>query len=115
VEFAHRCTRARERHRRADPARAAGHRRRDRPHRTVKLAMFSPKGMELSRGWPGRVDGDRVVQLAAQTLQVFFVSGGALREHAEYPLTDVDLRAPVLYPPAIRLFGGRDFVFGNTA
>src|SRR5216684_2469732 len=77
--------------------------------------MFSPKGTDLPRGWPGRVDGDRVVQLAAQTLQVFFVSGGALREHAEYPLADVDLRAPVLYPPSIRFFDGVDFAFGNTA
>jgi len=77
--------------------------------------MFSPKEMDLPRGWPGRVDGDRVVQLAAQTLQVFFVSGGALREHAEYPLADVELRAPVLHPPSIRLFDGSDFAFGNTA
>jgi 2-keto-4-pentenoate hydratase/2-oxohepta-3-ene-1,7-dioic acid hydratase in catechol pathway len=76
--------------------------------------MFSPKGMGLERGWPGRVDGDRVVQLAAQTLQVFFTAGGALREHAEYPLAAVDLRAPVLYPPNIRLFSSSDFAFGNT-
>ena len=78
--------------------------------------MFSPKGMALERGWPGRVDGDRVIQLAAQTLQVYFTAGGALREHAEYPLDEVDLRAPVLHPPGIRIFGdGLDFVFGNTA
>ena len=77
--------------------------------------MFSPKGLGLPRGWPGRVEDDRVVQLAAQTLQVFFTSGGALRKHAEYPLSDVDLRAPVLYPPSIRLFDGPDFAFGNTA
>jgi fumarylacetoacetate (FAA) hydrolase len=78
--------------------------------------MFSPKGNDLERGWPGRIDGDRVIQLAAQTLQVFFTAGGALREHAEYPLADVDLRAPVLHPPGIRIFGdGLDFVFGNTA
>jgi 2-keto-4-pentenoate hydratase/2-oxohepta-3-ene-1,7-dioic acid hydratase in catechol pathway len=78
--------------------------------------MFSPKGMDLERGWPGRVEGDRVIQLAAQTLQVFFTAGGALREHAEYAFADVDLRPPVLYPPSIRLYGGAtDFVFGNTA
>jgi len=78
--------------------------------------MFSPKGMDLDRGWPGRVDGDRVIQLAAQTLQAFFTGGGGAREHAEYPLAEVDLRPPVLYPPGIRLFGaGDDFVFGNTA
>ena len=38
----------------------------------MKLCMFSPKGQDLERGWPGRIDGDRVVQLAAQTLQAFF-------------------------------------------
>ena len=82
----------------------------------MKLCMFSPKGMELERGWPGRIDGDRVVQLAAQTIQVYFTAGGALREHAEYALDQVDLRAPVLYPPGIRIFGqGLDFAFGNTA
>jgi hypothetical protein len=82
----------------------------------VKLVMFSPTGMELERGWPGRLDGDRVTQLAAQTLQVWFTAGGALREHAEYALADVELRAPVLQPPGIRLFDDGDgFVFGNTA
>ena len=78
--------------------------------------MFSPKGMDLERGWPGRIDGDRVVQLAAQTLQVYFTAGGVLREHADYALADVDLRAPVLHPPGIRIFGdGLDFAFANTA
>jgi len=58
-----------------------------------------------------------VIQLAAQTIQVYFTAGGALREHAEYPLAEVDLRAPVLYPPCVRLFGedGLDFAFGNAA
>ena len=66
--------------------------------------MFSPKGDNLERGWPGRVDGDRVVQLAAQTLQSFFTGGGQAREHAEYPLAEVDLRPPVLHPPSVRDF-----------
>ncbi|HZO98377.1 MAG TPA: hypothetical protein VFB42_13535 [Gaiellaceae bacterium] len=82
----------------------------------TRLCMFSPKGMELERGWPGRIDGGRVTQLAAQTLQVYFTAGGALREHAVYALDEVDLRAPVLHPPSIRIFGdGLDFAFGNTA
>src|SRR5439155_21699483 len=114
-ESPRRRTRACKRDRGADPARAARHRRCDRAHRTMRLCMFSPKGMGLERGWPGRVDGDRVIQLAAQTLQVYFTAGGALREHAEYALADVDLRAPVLYPAGIRMFGeGLDFALGNT-
>jgi fumarylacetoacetate (FAA) hydrolase len=66
--------------------------------------MFSPKGKNLWRGWPGRIEGDRVVQLAAQTLQSFFTGGGRAREHAEHALEDVDLRAPVYYPPSVRDF-----------
>ena len=66
--------------------------------------MFSPKEKDLERGWPGRIEGDRVIQLAAQTLQSFFTGGGRAREHAEYPLADVVLRAPVLHPPAVRDF-----------
>ena len=78
--------------------------------------MFSPKEPELERGWPGRIDGDRVIQLAAQTLQAFFTGGGNAREHAEYPLAEVDLRAPVLRPPSVRIFdAGGDFRFANPA
>ncbi len=66
--------------------------------------MFSPKGSNLDRGWPGRIEGDRVIQLAAQTLQSFFTGGGTAREHAEYPLAEVDLRPPVLHPPSVRDF-----------
>ena len=78
--------------------------------------MFSPKGMDLERGWPGRVDGEHVVQLAAQTLQAFFTGGGGAREHAVYALADVDFRAPVLHPQGIRVFGDDgEFVFANTA
>jgi fumarylacetoacetate (FAA) hydrolase len=82
----------------------------------VKLCMFSPRDRDLPRGWPGRIDGDTVVQLAAQTLQSFFTGGGDAREHAVYALEDVELRAPVLAPPSIRIFGGNgDFVFANPA
>ena len=48
----------------------------------MKLVMFSPQGEHLKRGWPGRVENDRVIQLAAQTLQSFFTGGGKAREHA---------------------------------
>src|SRR6476469_1519226 len=66
--------------------------------------MFTPRELALERGWPGRIEGDRVIQLAAQTLQSFFTGGGDAREHAEYALADVDLRPPVLYPPSVRDF-----------
>ncbi len=78
--------------------------------------MFHPSRQPLERGWPGRIDGDRVVQLAAQTLQSFLLGGGAAREHAEYPLDEVTLLAPVLHPPAVRVFeSDREFAFANPA
>src|SRR6266508_3225365 len=70
----------------------------------MRLCMFTPKELGLERGWPGRIEGDRVIQLAAQTLQSFFTGGAQSREHAEYPLAEVLLRAPVLRPPAVRDF-----------
>ncbi len=83
--------------------------------------MFSPKDAALERGWPGRVDGERVVQLAAQTLEAFFTGGGGAREHAEYRLDDIELRPPVLHPPSVRVFAAFErhqtpfFSFRNTA
>ena len=76
--------------------------------------MFTPADSELERGWPGRIDGDVVVQLAAQTLQSYFASGSSAREHAAYPLGEIRLRAPVLEPPAIRIFDEPgSFAFAN--
>jgi len=81
----------------------------------VKLCMFTPLELDLERGWPGKIDGDRVIQVAAQTLQAFFTGGGTAREHAEYPLEDVRLLLPVLRPPSVRIFDDREFHFGNPA
>ncbi|HEU5476226.1 MAG TPA: hypothetical protein VFU64_00160 [Gaiellaceae bacterium] len=78
--------------------------------------MFSPREALLERGWPGRIEGETVIQLAAQTLQAFFTGGGQAREHAAFLLADVVFRAPVLHPPSVRIFdGGGDFVFANPA
>ncbi len=78
--------------------------------------MFHPLDHPLERGWVGRIEGDRVIQLAAQTLQSFFTGGGTAREHAEYRLADVQLLAPVLHPPAIRVFADQTtFAFANPA
>jgi len=76
--------------------------------------MFSPRDLNLERGWPGRIEGERVIQLAAQTLQALFTGGGDARPHAEHSLEDIVLRAPVLHPPSVRLFEARDeFTFAN--
>jgi len=77
--------------------------------------MFSPLERDLERGWPGRIDGNEVIQLAAQTLQSFFTGGGQAREHARYRLDEVVFRAPVLHPPSVRLFDNGDFAFANPA
>ncbi|MBA2297632.1 MAG: fumarylacetoacetate hydrolase family protein [Actinobacteria bacterium] len=66
--------------------------------------MFHPLDQPLERGWVGRIEGDRVLHLAAQTLQSFFAGGSSAREHAEYRLDEVKLLAPVLQPPAVRDF-----------
>src|SRR3954452_9609668 len=78
--------------------------------------MFSPADQVLERGWPERIGGEVVVQLAAQTLQAFFTGGGDAREHAVYPLDETVFRAAVLHPPAIRIFDSQgDFSFANPA
>jgi hypothetical protein len=78
--------------------------------------MFHPVDHPLERGWVGRVDGDRVIHLAAQTLQSFFTGGGGAREHAVYALEDVCVLAPVLHPPAVRVFDRQlSFAFANPA
>src|SRR5881396_1155004 len=66
--------------------------------------MFTPRELGLERGWPGLVEGDKVIQLAAQTLQSFFTGGGTARHHAQYTLADVHFRAPVLHPSSVRDF-----------
>jgi fumarylacetoacetate (FAA) hydrolase len=66
--------------------------------------MFTPRDLQLERGWPGLIEGETVVQLAAQTLQSFFSGGAAARRHAEYSLEEIDFRPPVLHPPSVRDF-----------
>ena len=78
--------------------------------------MFHPLDHPLERGWVGRIDGDSVIQLAAQTLQSLFTGGGSAREHAVYPLAGVRFLAPVLHPPAVRIFEDQTtFAFANPA
>jgi len=82
----------------------------------MQLCMFHPRGHPMERGWVGRVDGDRVIHLAAQTLQSFFTGGGSAREHAEYARMEVVFLAPVLHSPSIRIFDDQtSFAFANPA
>jgi hypothetical protein len=78
--------------------------------------MFHPVESPMERGWVGRVSGDQVVHLAAQTLQSFFLGGGGAREHAVYPLEEVVLLPPVLHPPTVRIFEQQGaFAFANAS
>ncbi len=82
----------------------------------MRLCMFHPVDHPLERGWVGRIDGDQVAHLAAQTLQSFLTGGGSAREHAVYPLAEVRLLSPVLHPPSVRVFDGQEaFAFANPA
>lgn len=82
----------------------------------MRLCMFTPRELALERGWPGKIEGDTVIQFAAQTVEAFFTGGARAREHNVYPFTDVVLRPPVLRPPSIRFFEDEQtFWFGNTA
>jgi hypothetical protein len=81
----------------------------------MRLCMFHPNDKPMERGWVGRIDGDRVLHLAAQTLQSFFLGGGGARAHAEYMLADVTLVVPVQHPPTVRVFfADGSFRFANA-
>ena len=81
----------------------------------MRLCMFHPNDNPMERGWVGRLDGDRVLHLAAQTLQSFFLGGGGAREHAEYALADVTFLVPVQHPPTVRVFSpDGSFRFANA-
>ncbi len=78
--------------------------------------MFHPVATPMERGWVGRVEGDEVVHLAAQTLQHLFTGGGNARDHARYPLAEVVLLSPLATPPSVRVFDENGaFEFANPA
>jgi hypothetical protein len=78
--------------------------------------MFHPDSTPMERGWVGRVEGDEVVHLAAQTLQHVFTGGGRARDHARYLLSEVTLLLPLAVAPSIRVFDEAGaFEFANPA
>jgi fumarylacetoacetate (FAA) hydrolase len=64
----------------------------------LRLCTFEAAGREA----PGRVEGDRVVELGAPSLVAWLVDGG--EEVGDHALGDVRLRAPVPHPPSVRDF-----------
>jgi len=78
--------------------------------------MFHPVETPMERGWVGRLEEDEVVHLAAQTLQHLFTGGGSARDHARYPLAEVELLSPLPSPPSVRVFDDHGaFEFANPA
>jgi fumarylacetoacetate (FAA) hydrolase len=67
----------------------------------VKLCTFSWEGGPPR---PGRLEGTRVVGLAAESLTAVLASGGEAPADGEFPLEDVRLCAPIPAPPAVRDF-----------
>src|SRR5215211_7818915 len=64
----------------------------------MRLCTFETGGREA----PGRIDGDRVVELGAPSLRAWLEEGG--EDVAEHALADVRLRAPIAHPPSVRDF-----------
>jgi fumarylacetoacetate (FAA) hydrolase len=64
----------------------------------LRLCTFEVAGREA----PGRIEGDRVVELGAPSLVAWLVEGGG--EVGDHEVGDVRLRAPVPHPPAVRDF-----------
>jgi fumarylacetoacetate (FAA) hydrolase len=64
----------------------------------LRLCTFEAGGRE----GPGRIEGDRVVELGAPSLVAWLVDGG--EDVGEHALGDVRLRAPMPHPPSVRDF-----------
>jgi len=69
----------------------------------VRLCTFR-SGDGPPEGWPGRVDGERIVQLDAPDLITVLAWYGEVADAATWPTADVELLAPVPRPPSIRDF-----------
>jgi fumarylacetoacetate (FAA) hydrolase len=63
--------------------------------------MFKP---DAGRSRPGRIEGDRVVELGADSLVAVLEAGAGVPEVGEVALADVRLCAPVPEPPSVRDF-----------
>jgi fumarylacetoacetate (FAA) hydrolase len=67
----------------------------------VKLCTFSADG---GAARPGRVEGERVLGLAADSLIAVLAAPGETAADGEFALEDVRLHAPIPTPPSVRDF-----------
>jgi fumarylacetoacetate (FAA) hydrolase len=64
----------------------------------VRLCTFEIDGRVV----PGRIEGDRAVELGASSLRAWLEAGGD--DVGDHALVDVRLRAPIPWPPSVRDF-----------
>ena len=69
----------------------------------MRLCTFRPSAGP-PEGWPGRVDGERMVQLDAPDLITVLARRGPVPAAATWQAADVELLAPVPRPPWVRDF-----------
>jgi fumarylacetoacetate (FAA) hydrolase len=70
----------------------------------VHLCTFKPKGGDPTDARPGRVEENHVVRLEAPTLQAVLAVSGRVPDGPAFPLSAIELLAPVPQPPAVRDF-----------
>lgn len=70
----------------------------------MRLCTFAVPGSGSDRARPGRIEGDRVVALEADSLAAFLAAGCRAAEVEELRLEEVRLLAPIPDPPAVRDF-----------
>lgn len=69
----------------------------------MKFATFHPLGQPDSV-FPGRIEGDRLVRLLGASLIDCLTAAQPVAEGESYPLSEVQLLAPIPNPPAVRDF-----------
>src|SRR3984885_5590686 len=69
----------------------------------MRLCTFRVAGGP-PEGWPGRIDGDRIIRLEAPDLIAVLARGCQVPDRAAVPADHAELLAPVPRPPSVRDF-----------
>jgi fumarylacetoacetate (FAA) hydrolase len=70
----------------------------------VKICTFTPSHDGPVDGWPGRIEGDRVIRLEVPRAEDVLADPGGAPEGPSFELSAVRLLAPVPRPPSVRDF-----------